>query len=118
MTTILMCLQQVKICDGIDNDCDLLIDATDMVPSELTTYYIDEDGDGHGFGQPFFDCEIPPNGTLSNNDCDDENPNISPDQEEVCDGRDNNCDGLIDDEDPNISISTYYLDEDGGWLWR
>ena len=35
------------------------------------------------------------------------------DQEEVCDGRDNNCDGLIDDEDPNISISTYYLDEDG-----
>ena len=47
----------------------------------------DNDGDGYG-----------------NDDCDDSNPNVNPGVEENCeDGIDNNCNGLIDCEDPSCS---------------
>jgi hypothetical protein len=47
---------------------------------------IDHDGDGYGIGA---DCLGP--------DCDDHDPNIHPGATEICDGRDNNCDGQIDE---------------------
>ena len=57
------------------------------------------DGDGDGF-----DSDV---------DCDDNNPAVNPDAVEVCDGIDNNCDGLIDDDDPNvIGQSIWYADTD------
>jgi hypothetical protein len=49
-------------------------------------------------------------------DCDDYNPSISPDANEVCDGLDNNCDALVDDDDPSVDESTFslwYFDSDG-----
>jgi len=68
---------------------------------ELDILSIDNDGDG-----------------LSENegDCDDSNPEISPEQPEVCDGIDNDCDALIDTEDDSFDTSSgirYYLDQDG-----
>lgn len=49
------------------------------------------------------------------NDCDDENPNVHPAAEEICDEIDNNCNELIDDQE-GIELSGMilgYLDADG-----
>lgn len=44
-------------------------------------------------------------------DCDDTDSAISPDAEEVCDGADNNCDGVTDDADRDADD---YIDQDCG----
>ena len=48
-------------------------------------------------------------GFLSEEDCDDSNPQINPDAVEICDSLDNNCDGFIDED----VLTTYYRDLDG-----
>ena len=107
----------LEICDGIDNDCDELIDNDDEVdPVSGQTYY--EDLDNDGFGNPQSSqvrCSNPVGYVLDNTDCID-NPNlngnaINPDADEVCDEIDNNCDNVIDDD--AIDRVTYYPDIDG-----
>ncbi len=65
---------------------------------------IDGDGDGVGTAE------------LGGEDCDDQNPDIGPGADELCDGVDNDCDGLIDAEDDDIVdaiIGHPDLDDDG-----
>ena len=53
--------------------------------------------------------------TAEEGDCDDENGEIFPAAEELCDEIDNNCNGMIDDEDESLSIdeaSIFYVDSD------
>ena len=61
---------------------------------------IDADGDGW----VTFENEC-----MDGGDCDDNDATVYPGAEEVCDGVDNNCDGIIDEE---VS-TTYYADSDG-----
>ena len=95
-------------CDSVDNDCDGLIDAEDdnLDETHAATFmwYVDADGDFFGDSQNFFyACGSSNTGTDFAGDCDDSNPLINPDAEEVCDEIDNNCDSLIDDaEDPTL----------------
>ena len=106
-------LDATEICDLQDNDCDGQIDEDDA--ADVQTWY--GDGDGDGFGNPALStvsCFPPTNYVSSSDDCDDGDVNIHPNAIEECDSLDNNCDGLVDDQDPNIqNQSTFYLDHDG-----
>ncbi len=97
-----------EICDGIDNDCDGTVDE-----GVLNTYYYDADEDGYGTaGIATTTCGAAPDGYVAgNNDCDDDNVDINPGAEEICDGIDNNCDGTVD-EGCGGGLSTYYRDAD------
>lgn len=89
-----------EICDGIDNDCDDLIDGAD---DDLTSieWAIDNDSDGYGDGSlTLFQCTQPAGYVAFDGDCDDNDPNNYPFNAELCDGQDNNCDGVIDEECP------------------
>jgi hypothetical protein len=77
-------------------------------------WYSDIDEDGFGGEFTRISC-LPPSGYVDNNlDCDDLDAELHPDADEVCDGFDNDCDGLADDEDDSVSDRlTWYEDGDG-----
>ena len=93
-----------EVCDGLDNNCNEEIDE-----GLLSIYYTDNDGDGFGdINQPVEACVESEILVLDNTDCDDSSSEINPDQEEVCDNIDNDCDGFIDEE----VLGMFYLDAD------
>ncbi len=105
-----------EVCDGVDNDCDGLVDDEDPSLVDAYVFYVDEDGDG--FGHPaatVLSCSpTQPEGTSDQaGDCNDSDPAVNPLAEEVCDGVDNDCDTLVDIEDPSLHGLAFYPDADG-----
>jgi hypothetical protein len=93
------------VCDGKDNDCDGLIDE-----GVTNTYYRDADGDNYGNAAMSTQACTAPAGYVANNtDCNDSDATIYPGAAEVCDSKDNDCDGLTDEE----ATLTFYRDADG-----
>ena len=92
-----------EVCDGEDNDCDGEIDNM-----STPQWCRDEDGDGYYSEDDFLmECADPGDpdwfacsGSLGM-DCDDYNSDIHQGAPEVCDGLDNNCDGEIDEGNPD-----------------
>jgi len=81
-----------ETCDGADGDCD---GAVDEEAVDLEIFWVDGDGDGYGLaGDAVEACALPDGASELDTDCDDDDPNIHPGAEEICDDLvDNDCDG-------------------------
>ncbi|PPK88536.1 thrombospondin type 3 repeat-containing protein [Neolewinella xylanilytica] len=65
---------------------------------EASRFYRDADSDGFGDSQQALEACEAPDGYVSNgSDCNDADADIHPGAAEKCDGRDNNCNGTIDE---------------------
>lgn len=93
-------------CNEADDDCDGQID--DPAEVETRAWYADGDDDGFGTGDPIASCPDPGGASLTDGDCDDGDPEVSPAATETCNGQDDDCNGATDDA-PAI---TWYLDRD------
>jgi hypothetical protein len=103
--------EEEEICDGLDNDCNGEID--EISSPDALTYFLDNDSDGYGdVTQTVRACALPVGYAEIGGDCDDTEPRAYPQNQEVCDGIDNNCEGGID-EDSSINVITWYEDLDG-----
>ncbi len=112
----------VEVCDALDTDedCDGLADDADVSvdPSGQVTVYGDADVDGYGAGAGTLVCDAVARFSLTDDDCDDADPDIHPNAQEVCDDADTDedCDGLADGADRSVDpsgLATYYVDADG-----
>jgi len=81
---------------------------------ELTTYYLDADGDTYGnHAVSTLACEAPAGyvDTSTGFDCDDNNAEVHPGAAEVCNGIDDDCNGKVDDnetcDDSICSVKVY-----------
>ena len=106
-----------ELCNGLDDDCDAVIDPPSAFDAQ--TWYADTDGDTYGdAATTTVDCSLPAGYSADDTDCDDTRADVNPGGTEVCDAAytDENCNGLADDEDPTTSaasMSTWYTDADG-----
>lgn len=96
-----------EYCDGVDNNCDGVTDEDSAVDDGI--WYVDKDSDGYGdknsagvrsCTEVVYDWRGESVDSVENDDdCDDRNIAVNPRAAEICDGLDNDCDGLVDDED-------------------
>ncbi|MFH1469817.1 MAG: MopE-related protein [Pseudomonadota bacterium] len=107
---------EVEVCDaaGTDEDCDGYTETEDA--AGCSDYYYDADGDDYYATGAASRCLCAPDGDYRGHlpgDCDDHDATLNPSAAEVCDGDDNDCDGLIDDDDGSASGQTpWYRDAD------
>jgi hypothetical protein len=84
-----------EICDGLDNDCNGVADGVDAAGNPETT---DADGDSI---------------STCGGDCDDGDASVGAGLPEVCDGLDNDCNGMLDGQDPEGNPEADDADGDG-----
>ena len=101
---------QQEVCDGIDNDCDQLIDNNNG--SDAPLWYYDSDLDGFGDSTvSTHACTAPAGHVSDSTDCDDSNADAYPNAPEYCDGIDTNCNGIEDDNSAQ-DAALWYQDGD------
>ena len=82
-------------CNGEDDDCDGSVDEGVVA----VDWYLDSDGDGFGAGAAINDCASPGSNYVNQaGDCNDANDLIYPGTFDGCDGIDNDCNGLTDED--------------------
>ena len=99
-----------EACNGIDDDCNGVMDGPDS--AGCIAYFGDGDGDGYGPLGGVTVCLC--TGTAQTpvkvgGDCDDGNATVHPGAAEICNGIDDNCDTVIDEG----VKTTFYRDADG-----
>lgn len=101
---------QPEVCDAnrTDENCNGL--ANEPGALGMQTFYRDADGDGYGTAMSSITSCAPPSGyTFNALDCNDSDSSVNPDAVEVCDGKDNNCDALIDNAPGCMVVSLNIL---------
>ncbi len=98
-----------ELCNGIDDNCDGAVDEDTAL--DATTWYADADGDGYG-GTSYLEvsCTQPAGYVATGDDCDDLEVEVNPGAAEVCNGIDDDCDGIVDD---GAAGTLWYADADG-----
>ena len=80
------------------------LEACQLCDPDAGPYFLDEDGDGFFAADP---------AVCSDRDCDDGNPTVNPAAHEECDGIDNDCDSIVDED---VTTVVCGVDRDGdGW---
>ncbi len=101
-----------EACNGADDNCDGTTDEADASGCKL--FYADLDGDS--FGDPATGLCLCGGNAISSatdaSDCDDTAATIHPGAVETCNGLDDDCDALTD-EDNTQDCTFYYADADG-----
>ncbi|WP_224364830.1 MopE-related protein [Hyalangium versicolor] len=96
---------KAEVCDGLDNNCNF-----DTDEGVKASFFLDSDHDGYGSPYVFVSaCTAPTGYVASNQDCNDASASVKPGATEVCDGKDNDCDGVVDEG----VLSVWYADSDG-----
>ena len=104
-----------EACNDVDDDCDGLIDegADSTAPIGSSMFYADTDGDGFGDSSSLLiQCDLSLGFVSDNTDCDDASASVNPNASEYCNDVDDDCDGLIDEEDA-LQQPQWYADFDG-----
>ena len=86
-----------ETCNGKDDDCDQVVDEPGA--SGCKKWFFDDDNDGFGLDQ-VTQClcqAAAPYGASEGGDCDDKNGQVFPGAAEVCNLKDDNCDGAVDE---------------------
>jgi len=100
--------------DGVAlvDDCD----DTDAAIGAAQTVYLDADNDGYGTDLVTQVTCTPGMGWVADSgDCDDDDDAVHPAASEVCNGIDDDCDALTDDDDDSVDLTDgaeYYVDVD------
>ena len=106
---------QIEACNGLDEDCDGETDEAGAIG--CTIWYADTDGDGVGsLASSVCACAAQaPYVAIAAGDCDDTDKEVLPGAQEVCNGKDDDCDVAVD-EVGSMGCSALYEDGDGdGW---
>ncbi len=99
-------------CDGAADDEDDDVAADPAGTDGIRTFYTDADGDGYG-DAPVLACDLPDGAVEQDGDCDDALADVNPDAAERCGGTDEDCDGLEDDDDPDVTgTMSFWVDAD------
>jgi len=99
-----------EICNEVDDDCDSVVDEDAI---DGSTWYTDADADGYGDPElSSVACDQPSGAVADNTDCDDADAAQFPGADEWCNTEDDDCDGVIDEDDA-LDASAWYADSDG-----
>jgi hypothetical protein len=99
-----------EYCNGEDDDCDADVDEDDAL--DASTWYLDHDADGYGdVTYVEMSCDQPSGYVADSSDCNDLDSLQYPGADEYCNGEDDNCDTVVDEDDA-LDASTWYQDGD------
>ncbi len=95
------CRIRAEVCDGRDNNCNGIVDEN---PVDGSNWYVDVDVDTHGdaAASAVVACRAPTGSVALHDDCDDTDAAIHPGAAETCNAIDDDCDALVDDDDPDV----------------